>query len=165
MKRKVEINGKTLQLELNVNANEVTAVIDGRNYQLTLINPEDNIYTVLVNNHVYEFSAVAGNEADTLTINSAKKAYPVRIIDQKKASTKHAVSATGLQKIISPMPGRIVQILKSPNDAVVVGEGVVVVEAMKMQNELTSPKNGIIKEIKVAIGQTVAANEVLVIIE
>ena len=63
------------------------------------------------------------------------------------------------------MPGRVVQVLKASGESVKAGEGVLVIEAMKMQNELTAPKAGTIIEIKARPGQTVAANEALATIE
>ena len=63
------------------------------------------------------------------------------------------------------MPGKVVRILVASGAEVSEGEGVIVVEAMKMQNEMKSPKAGLIKEIKVKEGSTVNAGDVLVIIE
>ncbi|MBC7900992.1 MAG: biotin/lipoyl-binding protein [Saprospiraceae bacterium] len=63
------------------------------------------------------------------------------------------------------MPGKVVRILVEKGAEVKKGEGVVVVEAMKMQNELKSPKDGIVKDIKIEEGATVSAGDILVWIE
>ena len=63
------------------------------------------------------------------------------------------------------MPGKVVRILVEQGAEVKQGEGVIVVEAMKMQNEMKAPKDGIIKEIRVAEGATVNAGDILVVIE
>jgi biotin carboxyl carrier protein len=63
------------------------------------------------------------------------------------------------------MPGKVVKLLVKPGDAVKAGDGVIVVEAMKMENELKAPAPGTVKEIRVAEGKAVAAGEVLVVIE
>jgi biotin carboxyl carrier protein len=63
------------------------------------------------------------------------------------------------------MPGKVVRVLLNAGDEVAARQGVLVVEAMKMQNEVQSPKAGKIAEIKVSEGQTVNAGEVLVVIE
>jgi biotin carboxyl carrier protein len=63
------------------------------------------------------------------------------------------------------MPGRVVRLLVDAGDEVVTGQGVVVIEAMKMQNELKSPKGGRVVRIGVAVGDTVGSGDVLVVVE
>lgn len=74
-------------------------------------------------------------------------------------------SADGEQAVTAPMPGRVVRVLVSPGDEVAVRQGVVVVEAMKMENELRSPKAGRVKEVSVTPGMSVEAGRTLVVIE
>ena len=71
----------------------------------------------------------------------------------------------GVQSVTAPMPGRVVRILVSPGDTVAARQGVVVVEAMKMENELRSPKAGTVREVSVTTGTSVEAGRVLVVIE
>jgi len=66
--------------------------------------------------------------------------------------------------VIAPMPGKVVRVLVRAGEAVEAGKGVVVVEAMKMQNEVRSPKSGKVERLLVSEGQTVAAGEVLAIV-
>jgi biotin carboxyl carrier protein len=76
-----------------------------------------------------------------------------------------AGSAHGEQSVTAPMPGRVVRVLVSRGDEVAVRQPVVVVEAMKMENELRSPKAGRVKDVSVAPGTSVEAGRVLVVIE
>ena len=71
----------------------------------------------------------------------------------------------GEQAVVAPMPGRVVRLLVQPGDEVAARQGVVVVEAMKMENELRSPKAGRVKEVNVAPGASVEAGRVLLIVE
>jgi biotin carboxyl carrier protein len=71
----------------------------------------------------------------------------------------------GARAVVAPMPGRVVRVLVSPGDAVQARQGVVVVEAMKMENELRSPKAGTVREVNVAAGTSVEAGRVLVVVE
>ncbi len=71
----------------------------------------------------------------------------------------------GGQHVTAPMPGKVVRLLVAPGDEVEAGQGVVVVEAMKMENELTAPRPGRIAEVAVAEGASVEAEKVLVVIE
>ena len=72
---------------------------------------------------------------------------------------------TGAAEIVSPMPGKIVRVLVKPGADVEAGAGVIVVEAMKMQNEMKAPKAGTVVSIQVAEGATVNAGDVLAVIE
>jgi acetyl/propionyl-CoA carboxylase alpha subunit len=71
----------------------------------------------------------------------------------------------GRQPVVAPMPGRVVRVLVNPGDQVTARQGVVVVEAMKMENELRSPKGGTVREVSVTPGTSVEAGRVLVVIE
>ena len=71
----------------------------------------------------------------------------------------------GEQRIVAPMPGRVVRVLVAAGDAVEARQPIVVVEAMKMENELRSPKAGRVKDVSVAAGASVEAGRVLVVVE
>jgi biotin carboxyl carrier protein len=76
-----------------------------------------------------------------------------------------AVDDQGPKKLTAPMPGKIVRVLVNQGAEVEAGSGVVVVEAMKMQNEIKSPKKGTIQKILVSEGAAVNAGDVLAIVE
>ena len=75
-----------------------------------------------------------------------------------------AVEAEGRQQIVAPMPGKVIRVLVGTGDEVEAGQGLVVVEAMKMQNEIRSPKKGKIERLQVKEGQAVNAGEVLCVV-
>lgn len=75
------------------------------------------------------------------------------------------VALHGEQRIVAPMPGRVVRVLVAPGEAVTAKQGVVVVEAMKMENELRSPRAGKVKDVAVEPGTSVEAGRILVVIE
>lgn len=82
-----------------------------------------------------------------------------------RAGADTGASATGEQSVLAPMPGRVVRVLVAVGDEVAVRQPVVVVEAMKMENELRSPKAGRVKELNVTPGTSVDAGRVLLVIE
>ncbi|MBP6823396.1 MAG: biotin/lipoyl-binding protein, partial [Acidobacteria bacterium] len=92
---------------------------------------------------------------------------PVPVRDQKHlpGNADAGANAGGKAILISPMPGKIVRVLVSAGDEVTANQGVLIVEAMKMQNEVQSPKAGNVSDIRVKEGQTVNAGETLAIIE
>jgi biotin carboxyl carrier protein len=83
----------------------------------------------------------------------------------RRAGPDRGAGAHGEQSIMAPMPGRVVRVLVAAGDEVAVRQGVVVVEAMKMENELRSPKAGRVKEINVTAGTSVEAGRVLLVVE
>jgi biotin carboxyl carrier protein len=76
-----------------------------------------------------------------------------------------AAGAHGVQTIAAPMPGKVIRVLVAPGDAVEAGQGLLVVEAMKMQNELKAPRAGKVAAVLVKEGATVTPGEVLATIE
>jgi biotin carboxyl carrier protein len=83
----------------------------------------------------------------------------------RKPGGDAAGHVAGVQKVTAPMPGRVVRVLVGPGDEIAVRQPVVVVEAMKMENELRSPKAGRVREVPVAAGMSVEAGRTLVVIE
>ena len=76
-----------------------------------------------------------------------------------------AAHAAGPQRIIAPMPGKVVRVLVKPGDDVKARQGLVVVEAMKMENELRAARDGRVRDVAVAEGQSVDAGAVLLVVE
>ena len=76
-----------------------------------------------------------------------------------------SVASVGPQRILAPMPGKVVRVLVGVGDAVVARQGLIVVEAMKMENELRASKDGRVMSIAVAEGQSVDAGAVLAVVE
>ena len=78
---------------------------------------------------------------------------------------KCAVDEKGPRKILAPMPGRIVRLLVTENSEVGAGQGILVVEAMKMQNEIKSPRKGVVKKLSATTGASVNPGDILAIVE
>ena len=78
---------------------------------------------------------------------------------------RHSAAGAGDGRVLAPMPGRVVKVLVAAGDLVEARQGVVVVEAMKMENELRAPRAGTVREVRVAEGASVEAQTVLVVIE
>ena len=83
---------------------------------------------------------------------------------ERSGSDDDGPGATGPVSIVAPMPGRVVKVLVAPGDAVLARQGLVVVEAMKMENELRAPRAGTVADVRVREGAPVDANVVLVVI-
>jgi biotin carboxyl carrier protein len=82
-----------------------------------------------------------------------------------RSRQKAAGNEKGPRQIVAPMPGRIVRMLVAENSSVEAGQGIVIVEAMKMQNEIKSPKKGVIKRISAIPGAAVNPGDILAVVE
>lgn len=164
MKLEIEIANKTVVVDWQEKDQKIFASIDGTDYEVEVSMPSNNVYTLLVDNQVHELRINTSNN-HYMEVAIGDQVISSKVVDRKKRNQKSDTALAGIQAITAPMPGRVVQVLKNVGDEVKSGEGVIVVEAMKMQNELSTPKAGIVKAIKVKVGQTVVASEVLAVIE
>lgn len=127
--------------------------------------PEPGMFTVIINDRVYR-CALEESPGGAVEVIVNGERIPVAARDKKHLRGQMgAAAASGQIKILAPMPGKVVRVLLNAGDEVAARQGVLVVEAMKMQNEVQSPKDGKIAEIKVSEGQTVNAGDVLAVIE
>jgi len=165
MKFIAETAGKTHDVEIVRDGDHLVASIDGRRYELEASEPEPGVFLLKNNGHIFEASVSA--TAGTNLVRVKSDVHEVRIIDPKRlrAAYGNDADAAGKAEIKTVMPGKVVRILVVEGDSVQKGDGVSVVEAMKMQNEMKSPTDGVIAEIKAAEGDTVGAGDVLVVIE
>ena len=146
----------------------LTAEIDGRRYELEASEPEPNVYLFKHENRIYQIF-VSPNEkpGESYKASVGDYNYEIKVFDPKRLrdSGAGAGQAEGASEIKTAMPGKIVRVLTEAGAEVKAGDGVIVVEAMKMQNEMKSPKDGTVKEIRFAEGATVNAGDVLAVIE
>ena len=105
-------------------------------------------------------------EGDEYVVTLRGRKIRVRIEDPRQWNGSGAgKSGAGVAKVASPMPGKVVKLLVAVGDLVEAGQGLVVVEAMKMQNEMKSPIAGTVIKVQSEEGATVTANQVLVVVE
>jgi len=160
----VSINGKSHRLELSRAEDRWTCRLDGRAFEVDAVLARPDVLSLRIGNRAYEVKCerVAGEQH--LWVGSQRFAADVRDPRSLRARTR-AGNEDGPRKLTAPMPGKVVRVLVATGSEVESGAGVIVVEAMKMQNELKSPKKGTIQKILVAEGATVNAGDVLAIVE
>jgi biotin carboxyl carrier protein len=126
--------------------------------------PEPGVYSVLLDGRSYD--AFVEDTPTGLVVTIEGHRFELEIRDPRRWSRKTAGAGAGaVQSIVSPMPGKVVRVLAAPGDEVVAGQGIVVVEAMKMQNELKSNRTGRVLSVPAKEGATVNAGELLATIE
>jgi biotin carboxyl carrier protein len=165
MKREISLTGssgkETRFVELTRDGHRWRAVVDGQPLEADVVEVAPYTFSILLNGKSCELRATP--QADgTLKIQSAHAEFTALVVDPREWRGRHgAAEVEGRQQIVAPMPGKIVRILVKPGDAVESGQGLLVVEAMKMQNEIRSPKSGKVEKIAAKEGDTVNSGDVL----
>jgi biotin carboxyl carrier protein len=162
MKLHAELNGEKHEIEITREGETVFARVDDREYELEASEVEPNVYLFKYDNRIFQIY-VAPNGI----VNLGNHQLEIAITDPKRLRGSGAsdAAADGVAEIKTAMPGKLVRILTREGAEIKQGEGVLVVEAMKMQNEMKSPKSGVVKEIRFAEGATVNAGDILAVIE
>jgi len=138
--------------------------IDGEEYRLDLTEPETNLYSVLVGEESFE--VVVRPEGELINVDIAGRRYEVTIEDPTTALTRGTrFSAEGVQVVRSIMAGRILQIMVTEGAKVSQGDPLLVIEAMKMENEIRSPKDGTVTQVHVSPDQTIESGADLLTVE
>jgi biotin carboxyl carrier protein len=160
----ITIDGKHYRLELNRVESRWLCRLDGRDLEVDGILARPDVLSLRIGNMAYEVKSERVANELHLWIGSARFAVEVRdprsLRGRPRAGSDH-----GPKKITAPMPGKIVRLLVQDGDEVELGSGMVVVEAMKMQNEIKSPKKGTVQKVLVSEGAAVNAGDVLAIVE
>jgi biotin carboxyl carrier protein len=159
------VGGKPHRLELEKAVAGWECRLDGRPIQIDALIPRRDVLSVLVDGHSYEIKREQTSTDLHMWVGSAR--FSVELRDPRSLRARHRAAGDekGPIKILAPMPGRIVRLLVAENSEVEAGQGIVVVEAMKMQNEIKSPKKGIVKKISATPGAAVNPGDVLAIVE
>ncbi|MDT7780680.1 MAG: hypothetical protein QOC99_3192 [Acidobacteriota bacterium] len=171
MKLNAEIDGEKIALDVRREGERVFADVGGRRYEIEARRVGEDEYLLLREGRVYVCRVGAETGAagvrGALQVSVGGREYGVKLTDPKhlRGARVAAGHDAGRAQVIAPMPGKVVRVLVEEGQSVEAGQGLVVVEAMKMQNELKSPKAGTIAELRAESGATVNAGDVLAVIE
>jgi biotin carboxyl carrier protein len=167
MKFVAMLDGAEHQLEVEeLTAHALRLKIGERQFEVDVNRVGHSSYSILIDNRSFDFEVV--REGEELVVASRGGAARVTLVDAARRS-RHAGAArpvaAGKAVLKAMMPGRVVNVLVNVGDEVAAQQGLLVVEAMKMENELKAPKAGKIVELKVKPGQTVEKGELLLVVE
>ena len=168
MKLNAEFEHQTHELNIRREGLRVFAKVDKRHYEFELHELDSGTSILIDNNRVFECRVTQNREQRGLfEVNIGTYGYGIRIVDPKRLRSTQSSGAHdhGAARIIAVMPGKIVRVVVEVGTQVEAGAGIVVVEAMKMQNEMKSPKAGTVVAMNAEAGATVNAGDVLAIIE
>jgi biotin carboxyl carrier protein len=121
--------------------------------------------SLLLQGKSYEVKQETVGAESNVIVGQERFSVSVRDPRSFRSRRRSGASEQGVMKIKAPMPGKVVRILAPAGSQVEIGQSVVVIEAMKMQNELKAPKTGVVKKISVAEGAAVEAGQALAEVE
>jgi biotin carboxyl carrier protein len=168
MKLHAVIETHQTEIQITDDGGRVSAEVDGRRYELDVHESSSNRYMLISNGQVFdcrvEGRPESGKQIDVVV---GTRNYALTLTDPKRLSSATSASAHGddTARIVAPMPGKVVRVLVQVGGQVAAGDGLLVVEAMKMQNEMKSPKAGTVIALNAQTGATVNAGDLLAVVE
>jgi len=162
----IKIGDRTAHVQLiRQNGNLLEVEVDGKLYRVDLLHTPDGTFSIIENGKSYNIELVPESQPKKYTAYTRYQSYPVELIDAESrylsSRGKNGTSDHGTT-IISPMPGKVVRVLKAEGDTISKGETAIVVSAMKMESEYKSPADGIVKKIYVHEGDTIEGEQILI---
>lgn len=168
MKLRAKIRDTEVDVEIRREAQKLFARVDGREYEFEAHPSPAGLSLIAADGQVFD-CRVEGqpDPGRVLEVMVATDSYAVTLVDPKRLQGAAGVAghADGAARIVAPMPGKVVRVLVEQGTVVEAGTGIVVVEAMKMQNEMKASKAGTVTALNVEVGTTVNGGDVLAVIE
>jgi len=163
MKYIVEVNGTRIAVELD----GTTAIVDGERYSVGLTPVSGTpVQLVRVGEQLHRVTARRGSRRGAWTLDVDGERYAADALDERMRTlrdlTDASAAASGLAPLLAPMPGLVVRVAVTVGDVVTAGQGLVVVEAMKMENELRATVAGVVTAVRAVAGTAVEKGTVLV---
>jgi len=172
MNFKIEINGRPHTVKVERTGSRFRVESDGRVDVVDVARVDRTTLSLLLDGDrqaSHEVTLLAGREPGDVEVYLRAGVVRARVAGapgQKRWSAKGGVlGGVGPQRVTAPMPGKIVKVLVKPGDAVAPRQGLVVIEAMKMENELRAAREGQVKDVHVVEGDLVEAGRLLTVIE
>jgi len=170
----ITVGGKTHKIEIDSvastppNSNgELTyrVRLDGREIAVSCVPVRDGALSLIANGESFNVACEPAGERLQVSVRGA--IYECIVSDPRslRSQKRAGLADSGEQKLTASMPGKVIRIIASVGDQIKAGQGILIIEAMKMQNEVRSPKDGQLKKLLVRQGANVVAGEVLAIIE
>ncbi len=159
-------DGRTLPVtvEGTLDGGALRVTVEDRSYELDARRPEGGVWSLLCGGEHAEVRVRNGQTGRAVALLGHHR-LEAEVLDARRAALSR--SRSGLASgggVASPMPGKVTAVLVEPGQEVEAGQGLVVVEAMKMENELAAPAGGTVQEVRVAPGDAVEAGQELVIV-
>ena len=168
MKLTAQLSGNEHEISLDFDNGIAFAEVDARRYEIEIRELGEGQYLLVEGSRIHRCRVERKRDSpNSFEVVQRGLTRDITITDPKRLRSTNSAGAhhSGAAQIVSPMPGKIVRVLVEVGARVEIGAGIVVVEAMKMQNEMKSPKAGAVVSINAEPGATVNAGDVLAVIE
>ncbi len=139
-----------------------TVSIDNKIYELDVVRVEHGVYSILSNGESINMEMIAVDNSGSYKVNTLYKSFDIEVVPTISFSKEGKSRSNSHQLIKAPMPGRIVKIKVKEGDRVTEGTPLVVLSAMKMENELRSEGDGIVHKISIKEDEVVKDNQLLI---
>ena len=166
----IEVNGRIRAVSVEKAGppdHRYRITVDGRARLVDAVSVEDDTLSLILPEHghaSHEVGFATGLGPGELSVYLHGGTLTVGV-NGRRSRRAAELAAAGEQRVVAPMPGRVLRVLAAPGDEVAARQPLVVVEAMKMENELSSPRAGRVKDIAVTAGMSVEAGRLLVVVE
>jgi biotin carboxyl carrier protein len=154
-----------IPVELKDTSGVGKVLLDGREVSCDWVKLHNGNYSLIIDGRVYDIFVEVSDDA--CSVSTRRETFRLLIADRRRvgAGDRGEVGVSGLQRMVAEMPGRVIRLLCKVGDKVALDQGLVVIEAMKMQNEIRAPKSGVVKEIGVEEGKAVNSGDFLLSLE
>jgi len=165
VKLEVQIAGRKRNVEVAREGQRLLVRLDGCELAADAVEVATGTYSILLDGQSFEVR-VQPEPGGHLHVQTCGEEFPVEVRDPRlwRGKRGDVLEAEGRQQVTAPMPGKIVRVLVVAGEKVEAGQGLLVVEAMKMQNEIRAPKSGTVERVLVSEGQAVNSGHVLAIV-
>jgi biotin carboxyl carrier protein len=169
MALEIVLGDRTANVELLSKTENMAKIrVDEKVYDIDIEKIANGVYSILLDGVSFNVELIEGDQSKKYIANTLYNSFDVEIIDAESKYLKNRNKSAfggGDNEISSPMPGKVVKIPVEPQEEVKEGQTLIIVSAMKMESEYKAPKDGVVKEIYVGEGDTVEANQTLVLID
>jgi biotin carboxyl carrier protein len=161
----VEVNGRLRQVHVHRVAGLLQIALDGQPFTVDATRIDGHVLSLLIGHCSHEVT-LATDAAGQTTVAVGGVPVPVALNNRRRWGRKDAAGSggNGPQRLTAPMPGKVVRVLVAAGDAVTARQPLVVIEAMKMENELRALRDGIVADVQAREGQLVDAGALLLVV-
>jgi biotin carboxyl carrier protein len=165
VKFEAELGGAAIPVEVTGDAGRFRVVVDGAEVQVDARRVGEGVWSILLDGRSYVANVSVHEGVSLVEVDG--ETYGIRVEEESRyiIRTRGGRAGAGGQVLKAPMPGKVVLVEVQVGQAVRPGDGLIVLEAMKMENEFRAAAAGTVKEIRVEVGQAVNPGDVLVVIE
>ena len=155
---------RVARVEVRVKDGQYTVLVDGTPHAVDVRDSSRHFLSLLLDGRSYDVGVL--RREGTYTVSLPGALTEVALSEAARGSAApHAKASSGPARVSAPMPGKVVRILCAAGDEIRAGQGLVVMEAMKMENEIRAPRHGRVKDVPVREGQAVETGALLVVVD